>query len=146
MTEKETPKRHKQQWLIDLLKEGEGRIDEERLASILENRGRACISPTYVKKATDASKDAKDTNEFLDKLGKTLRMLQREGDEVYLVYPKCYCHKLKGFEGDVPGNYCYCSVGWVKEMFEQALGRPVGVELEASVLRGDDACRLRVLL
>ncbi|MCK4449505.1 MAG: hypothetical protein KAX26_02825 [Anaerolineae bacterium] len=139
-------KRHKEQWLIDLLKEVEGQVDEERLANILENRGRACISANYIKKAKDAAKDAKDTNEFLNKLGKTYRMLQREGDKVYVVYPKCYCHKIKEFKGDIPSNYCYCSVGWVKEMFEQALGRSVEVKLEASVLRGDKACRLRVLL
>jgi hypothetical protein len=71
-------------------------------------------------------------------------MLKRESDALYIVYPKCYCHKLKGFEGDVPHSYCYCPAGRVKEMFEQGLGRPV--EMEASVLRGDEACRLRVLL
>ena len=139
-------KSHKEQWLIDLLKEVEGQVDKERLANILENRGRACISANYIKKAKDAAKDAKDTDEFLDNLARAVRMLKREGDKVYMVYPKCYCHKIKGFEGDIPDNYCYCSVGWVKEMFEQALDRPVEVELEASVLRGDEACRLRVLL
>ncbi len=146
MTEKKTLKTHKVQWLVDLLREAKGQIDEERLASILENRGRACISPTYIKKAKDASKDAKDTDDFLKKLEKAYRMLHREGAEVYIVYPQCYCHKIKGFKGDIPDSYCYCSVGWVKEMFEQALGRPVEVRLESSVLRGDKACRLRVLL
>jgi len=136
----------KEQWLVDLLKEVEGCVDEERLAGILECRGRTCIGATFIKKAKDAAKDAKDTDEFLDNLTRAVRMLKREGDEIYMVYPKCYCHKLKGFEGDIPGSYCYCSVGWVKELFEQALGRPVEVKLEASVLRGDEACRLRVLL
>ncbi len=146
MTEKRMVERHKMQWLIDLLKEAKGHIDEERLASILENRGRVCIGPTYIKKAKDAAKDTKDTTEFLSKLEKTVRTLHREGDKVYIVYPKCYCHKIKGFKGDIPDSYCYCSVGWVKEMFEQALGRPVEVKLEASVLRGDKACRLRAVL
>jgi predicted ArsR family transcriptional regulator len=139
-------KRHEVQWLVDLLKEVEGHVDEERLANILEGRGRACIGATYINKAKDAAKNAKDVDEFLDNLATAVRMLKREGDKVYMVYPKCYCHKLKGVKGDVPGSYCYCSVGWVKEMFEQALGRPVEVKLEASVLRGDEACRLRVLV
>jgi predicted ArsR family transcriptional regulator len=138
--------RHKVQWLVDLLKEVEGHIDEERLANILENRGRACISATYIEKAKDAAKDAQDIDEFLDNLARAVPMLKREGDKVYMVYPKCYCHNLKGIKGAVPGSYCCCSVGWVKEMFEQALGRPVEVKLEASILRGDKACRLRVLV
>jgi len=136
----------KDQWLVTLLREAEGHVAEEKLASALENRGRACISNTYIKKAKAAAKDAKDMNEFLDNLAKAVPMLKREGDKVYMVYPKCYCHRIKGLEGDVPSSYCFCSVGWVKEMFEQALGRPVEVRLEASVLRGDEACRLRVLV
>ena len=135
-----------EQWLVDLLREVEGCVDEERLASILEQRGRACISDTYIKKAKAAANDAKDIDEFLDNLAKAVRMLKRKGDEVYMIYPKCYCHKIKGVVGDVPRSYCSCSVGWVKEMFEQALGRPVEVRLEASVLQGDEVCRLRVLL
>lgn len=125
--------------------EAEGHVGKE-LIHMLECRGRECIGATYVEKAKAAAKDTKDDGEFLDNLARTVRMLKREGDAVYMVYPKCYCHRLKGFEGAVPHSYCYCSVGWVKEMFEQALDRPVEVGVEASVLRGDAACRLRVLL
>ena len=135
------------QSLIAVLRkaEAEGRVDQE-LIRMLECRGRKCIGATYIEKAKAAAKDTKDDDEFLDNLAKTVRMLKREGDAVYMVYPKCCCHGLKGFEGEVPHSYCYCSAGWVKEMFEQALGRPAEVKVEASVLRGDAACRLRILL
>ncbi len=136
----------KEQWLVDLLKEVDGCVDEERLVSILEHRGRACISNNYIKKAKAAANGARDIDEFLDNLAKAVRTLKREGDEIYIIYPKCYCHKIKGVVGDVSHIYCSCSVGWVKEMFEQALDRPVEVRLEASILRGDKVCRLRVLL
>lgn len=133
--------------LIDTLQkaEAEESIGQD-LIHMLECRGRECIGATYIKKAKAAAGDAKDDDEFLDNLAKTVRMLRREGDAVYMIYPKCYCHRLKGFEGEVPHSYCYCSAGWVKEMFEQALGRPIEVKVEASVLRGNEACRLRVLL
>jgi predicted hydrocarbon binding protein len=137
---------HKIQWLVDLLKGVEGHIDEEKLAELLEERGRTCISAAYIEKAKNAAKDAKDTREFLDNLEKTYRMLHRDGDKVYVVYKKCYCHVIKGFNGEVPHSYCCCSVGWIKEMFEQALGKEVEVKLESSVLRGDKECRLRVML
>jgi hypothetical protein len=135
------------QELVDTLEEAEaeGRVDEE-IIHMLECRGRECISATYIKKAKAAAKDARDDDEFLDNLAQSVGLLKREGETVHMVYPKCYCHKLKGFKGTVPHSYCYCSVGWVKEMFEQGLGRAVEVEVETSVLRGDDACRLRVYL
>ena len=134
------------QWFVDLLQEVKGHIDEKRLAEILEDRGRACISPTYVKKAKDAAKDTENINTILNNLENALPMLKREGDRIYVIFPKCYCHKVKGVKGDIPDIYCNCSKGWVKEMFEQALGRTVNVNLEASILRGDKDCRLEVIL
>ncbi len=139
-------KRNRRQWLIELLKEVEGKIGEERLVRILEERGRACTPDSMINKAKKAAKGAEDDQVFLDNLQKVYPMLRREGDDVYVVYPECYCPGMKEFKGKVPHSYCYCSVGWVKEMFEQALERPIEVKLESSVLRGDKECRLRVLL
>lgn len=139
-------KRPKAQWLVDLLRHVDGHIEENTLARILEERGRNCIGTTYINKAKNAAKDTKNTDEFLENLAKVFPYLKREGEKVYIVYPKCFCHHLKGFKGEVPHSYCYCSVGWVKEMFEQALGKAIEVKLESSVLRGGKTCRLRVLL
>ncbi len=43
-------------------------------------------------------------------------------------------------------TYCWCSVGYVKEMHERIFGRPVNVELTKSVLRGDARCGFRITL
>lgn len=138
--------RNRRQWLLDLLKEAEGKIGEERLTQILEERGRACLPEAMLNKAKKAAKDSKNDAEFLDNLQKVYPMLKRDGDEVYVVYPECYCPGMKELVKEAPDYYCSCSVGWVKEMFEQALGRSVEVQLESSVLRGDSECRLRVML
>ncbi len=140
------PKKSKAQWLIDLLNEVDGYIDDKELAKILEKRGRTCVGPNYIKKAKDAARNTKSIDDFVKKLSKTLPMLKKEGDKVYMVYPKCYCHHIKGLEGDIPKSYCYCSIGWVKELFEQALNKPINVKLESSILGGDKTCRLRVAL
>jgi hypothetical protein len=51
-------------------------------------------------------------------------------------------------EGQVPGKisptYCLCSLGYVKEMHERRLGRPVEVELVDSVLRGGPSCKFKM--
>jgi len=41
-------------------------------------------------------------------------------------------------------NFCSCSVGWIKEVFETASGRPVRVELEQTIGRGDPVCKFIV--
>lgn len=61
-----------------------------------------------------------------------------------MIYPKCYCHHLKHFKGEIPKNYCYCSEFWVKRLFSEALGREVNVEIEKSVRWGSQNCRIRI--
>ncbi|MCU0612326.1 MAG: DUF6144 family protein [Candidatus Eisenbacteria bacterium] len=41
-------------------------------------------------------------------------------------------------------TYCWCSVGYVKEMHERIFGRTVVVELARSVLMGDKRCQFRI--
>lgn len=43
-------------------------------------------------------------------------------------------------------TYCWCSVGYVKEMHERIFGRAVNVELTQSVLMGHPRCRFRMTL
>lgn len=139
-------KRHKAQWFIDLLRKTEGNADERALAKALAEDGQCCIGLGNIRQAKDAAEGTKTTEEFLDNFEKVFPILQRDGDKVYIVFHECFCGVMKGFKGEVPESYCYCSVGWVKEMFEQALERPVEVKLESAVLRGDPECRLRVIL
>lgn len=139
-------KENKHQRMNELLAKAQLCSDEEEQAGLLMERGKLCISKAYIKLAKAAAKDTKNDREFLINLGKVYPMLKLEEDKIYVVYPKCYCPTRKIFKGEVPHFYCHCSVGWVKEMFEQALGRKIEVKLESSVLRGDNDCRLRVLL
>jgi predicted hydrocarbon binding protein len=120
--------------------------DDKQLKKNLEQRGRACCSKAMIAKVKAAAKGAKDTNEFLNRLTRTIRYLKRQGNKVYMVYPKCYCQHLRDYPGKVPAAYCACSVGFIKELFEQALGKPVGAKLISSIRRGDPHCRIQVML
>ena len=41
-------------------------------------------------------------------------------------------------------TYCACSLGYVKEMFEQKFGRNVDIEMLDSVLNGGKRCRFKI--
>lgn len=57
----------------------------------------------------------------------------------------CLCPTAEAQKpGRVSATYCLCSVGYVREMHERALGRPVEVELVDSVLRGGKRCKFRM--
>jgi len=57
----------------------------------------------------------------------------------------CLCPMAEAQKaGAFSPTYCLCSVGYVKEMHERLLGRPVEVELVDSVLRGGPRCTFRM--
>jgi hypothetical protein len=57
----------------------------------------------------------------------------------------CLCPTAEAQKaGKISPTYCLCSVGYVKEMHERMLGRPVEVQLVDSVLRGGKRCKFRM--
>ena len=57
----------------------------------------------------------------------------------------CLCPTAEAQKaGAFSPTYCLCSLGYVKEMHERILGRPVAVELVDSVLRGGKRCKFRM--
>ena len=136
-----------EKWITALIDGLDKNIDEKTLAKILEQCGRQCQSQSFIKKARDLYEKSKSTADFLDKLGKVYKHLHKEGDRVYLVYPRCYCSQVNKIpKGKLSGVYCNCSRGWAKALFEGALGRDIEVIKEKSIIGGDSECRLRIVL
>jgi len=136
-----------EKWITCLVDGLDKHVDSETTAKVLEQCGRQCQSQSFVKKAKDIYKKSKDINDFLDKFGKIYKHLHREGDKVYIVYPKCYCsHVNKIPKGKLSATYCNCSRGWTKALFEGALGRPVEVIMKETIVKGDKQCRFQIVL
>jgi predicted hydrocarbon binding protein len=138
--------KHSHKWIKSLLTALETELDEKTRAKILENCGRNCITQSFILRAKACKKDAKNQKEFLDKLGKVWKSLRLEGDNVYVVYEKCYCQIVKEYPEKLSPTWCNCSQGWIKELFESSLGKPVEVKLEKSIKQGDNICKFRVQL
>jgi hypothetical protein len=136
-----------EKWITTLMNGLEKNVDEKFLSKILEQCGRQCQSQSFVKKARDVYQNSKSTDEFLEKLGRIYKHLHKEGNSVYIVYPRCYCSQVNKIpKGKLSGMYCNCSRGWAKALFEGALDRPVEVIKEKSIIGGDSECRFRVVL
>jgi predicted ArsR family transcriptional regulator len=134
-------------WIRTLMDGLDKNVDQKTIAKILEQCGRQCQTQSFIKKAKAIYQKSADTNDFLEKLGQTYKHLHLEGNKVYLVYPKCYCSQVnKLSKEELSGTYCNCSRGWAKALFEEAMGKPVEVTLEKSIIRGDDQCKLRIML
>ena len=133
------------QWIRKVVEEIDSQTDRETCARILEACGRQCAPEGLINKARKIHESSDGIGEFLARLGEVFEAVQIEDGKVYVVYPECYCEQIKGLPiGNVPEAYCNCSVGWVKEVFESAVGRSVGVRRLKSIVAGDEECRFEV--
>lgn len=136
-----------EKWITNLMDGLDKNVDEKTIAKVLEQCGRQCQSQSFIKKARGIYEKSKNTDDFLEKLGRVYKHLQKEGDNVYLVYSKCYCSQVNKIpKGKLSGTYCNCSRGWAKALFEGATGRPVDVIMEKSIINGDNQCKFRIIL
>jgi len=69
--------------------------------------------------------------------------VQQDGNLILLTYDKCFCRLAEDMPR-LPETYCYCSRGWLKEMFETVTGQPVLVDLHESIKSGGEKCRFTV--
>jgi hypothetical protein len=53
----------------------------------------------------------------------------------------CFCPLIRETCGKMPLEYCHCSAGWYRGIYEGIFGTPVEVAVEESLLNGDDRCR-----
>ena len=71
-----------------------------------------------------------------------------EKDPAKKRYYACHCPLARAafLSGvpDIPRDWCYCSGGYHKLMFDVLFETPTEVELLESVLAGDDRCRFRI--
>lgn len=136
-----------EKWVCSLMAGLDEHVDEETLAKVLEQCGRQCQSQSLIKKARRIYEQSGDVDDFLDKFMKVYKHLHREGNGVYIVYPKCYCSIVgKIPPGKLSATYCNCSRGWAKALFEGALKRPIEVTMEKSIKRGDKECKFKIAL
>lgn len=136
-----------EKWIACLIAGLNEHVDEKTRAMILEQCGRQCQSQSFIKKARGIYQKSKSIDEFLEKLEQAYKHLHREGDKVYIVYPRCYCSQVNEIpKGKLSAIYCNCSRGWAKALFEGALGRTVEVIMEKSIINGDNQCKFRILL
>jgi predicted hydrocarbon binding protein len=132
-------------WISTLIGSLDERVDEKTRALMLEQCGRQCQSESFVKKARQIYERSANVSDFIDKFSKVYKHLHREGDRVYVIYPRCYCSQVNRIpKGRLSGTYCNCSRGWAKALFEGATGKPVEVTMEKSIINGDDECRFRI--
>lgn len=122
--------------------------DKKTKEEIMEKCGRACAlydgDIDAVKAAKKKSKDLESTLGLLNQKKIWCGEWLKEGDIIYSTCTKCGCPLVRSGMVKLSPLHCYCSLGWVKSVFEEILGRPVWAELKKAIGRGDDICHFIV--
>ena len=63
---------------------------------------------------------------------------------LYLSFPFCPCPMLANVKRLDTKTWCYCTMGYSKELFEDVWGCEVEVDLLKSIKAGDDMCLMRI--
>lgn len=132
-------------WVKDLIDQADTQLTEAQRQALLEARGRSCAKAGAARRA--ASLKGK-LDEWLADLQKHMGpdAAKRTDDLVTVTYPRCLCPLVADFEEPLSRSYCFCSAGWLKEIYETVSGGPVSVEILETVKRGGSRCRFEVKL
>ena len=139
-----------QKWLTALLAGLDERVDEETRSRLLEACGKACARRhKSIEIAKSIRQESKNIDEFLEELNQQKNYWcgkwVREGDVIYSVCHECGCPLVLAGLVELSPTFCDCSRGWVRAVFEAALGKPVEVELTQAIGRGDKVCKFVIL-
>lgn len=135
-----------QRWVARLLGNlAASRAGKQDLAAALASCGRQCLPASMLKRAQGAVRGARSRKEALAALARVWPHLEVKGERVAVVYPRCYCPIMRGYDGPPLPSFCKCSRGWIAALFEEAFGADVTVKAEQTILAGGDSCRFRVV-
>lgn len=134
-------------WIHSVINMMDQELPQEDRSRLLESCGRSCAHGSgMVEKVQQANLSGKSPEDVFNRLKEPdffgERITQEDGGFI-TICPECFCPFVKDNIENIPGSYCDCTKGWTKQVFETALGRTVDVEIEASIIRGDQQCRIR---
>lgn len=133
--------------MIDYIVKGLEGLDEETTRRIMERCGEACAEAGDLGLAKEIADGTTGIDETIARANDEIAWCGRwirEGDVITAVCTNCGCPLVRRGIVELNGTFCLCSRGWVKAVFEVLLERPVRVELEKAIGRGDDICKYNV--
>ncbi|MBN2090542.1 hypothetical protein JW964_13090 [candidate division KSB1 bacterium] len=134
-------------WFSGFIK-GLKQIDERSQYTILDACGLACAQSYTLQQFREAKTQSNNLQHFLEILARKFPEASYKyihPNEIEVCYHECACDLVKFGWIDSP-LLCKCSVKNLQQNFEEALGRPVQVELKSSILSAAKTCLFKVVL
>lgn len=129
-------------WLSDLMATIDSELDEATKIKLMDGCGRGCFRRHQFKR--DIAEEGKGDIEKLLNAMKRNFEIWREGNDVHIRYGEisniCYCPVLHDYPYSPNDLHCYCTRATHQAIFEEALGKPVRVDIVETLRRGGKTC------
>ena len=143
-------------WLKRFINVLDNTLDVETTKKVMMTNGKTCYQEW--KKSTGQQTEVVPYEKWVARIRENVKdgSFQINGNVIYFQYmgsaetgqetPEnvCLCPMVESKPDGLSKTYCLCSVGYVKEMFEQTFGKPVDVQLVDSVLYGGKRCKFKI--
>ncbi|KPL08043.1 hypothetical protein AMJ86_02145 [bacterium SM23_57] len=143
-------------WVKRFINVLDNTLDEETRKKVMVTNGKICYQEWI--KSTGQQTEVVPYEKWVARVRENVKdgSVQIDGNVIYFQYigsaetghaaPEnvCLCPMVESKPVGLSKTYCLCSIGYVKEMFEQTFGKPVDVQLIDSVLYGGKRCRFKI--
>lgn len=118
-------------------------LDFEKKKIIMEKGGEACALDGSLKIAQKIAKETINLKEIIQKANELIpwcgKWILRD-NRITSKCIDCGCPLVRNKVIEFNSTFCYCSLGWVRIIFETLLKRSIEVKLEKSIGFGDKVC------
>jgi hypothetical protein len=135
-------------WIHSVIRLMDEELAIEDMGRILERCGQGCA---YGCGMIEKIQKAQMNYDKPDEVFKKLQSPDIFGDRImkgedcyYTICEQCFCPFVSENLSEIPASYCECTKGWTKTVFQTAFGRSVNVEIEQTILRGGECCRMKI--
>jgi len=118
-------------------------IDLEKKKKIMEKSGEACALDGSLKIAQKIAKETTNLEEIIQKANELIpwcgKWILRD-NQITSKCIDCGCPLVRNKVVALNSTFCYCSLGWVRIIFETLLKKSIEVKLIKSIGFGDKVC------
>jgi len=148
-------------WIKDLMDHMDTFVDAQTRITLMQACGRSCYINAFGIASAEKPLPAA-AEQFMKYLSNGGYEVRQEGRKTVVIYNwgrkhqnpwgliiqdgYCMCPIVESSPQRLSPTYCLCSTGYIKEIFERNLGKPVTVELLESLKTGGKDCRFRIEL
>jgi len=146
-------------WIKELMDHMDGMLDPETKIKLMRACGRSCYLRAFGV-ASQKTPTHDELGRYLEALEQSGYALSRVSDTVSFTFSwgrdhqnpwgliirdgYCMCPLVESGPSGLSPTFCYCSTGYVAEMFRRMTGTPVEVDLVESLKTGGKDCVFRI--